>query len=390
MAMTFSSSFGTSVVSESTSFGFYDDDSNFQIDAQKFAVQSTRKLGFPVLQVELFDSQIYSCYEEAISEYGALVNTANTKNFLFSLLGQSTSSNLTHKYPNVTTEFTDRQTEPYLRQAGANVPQTLHSASFILSANQQLYDLRNNLPDIHTGSRIEVHEIWHYAPSSINRALSAWYGGTNDVQLAFTEEFGADFGLIGNSALYSIYPHTFTIQRAQQIELNDRIRRSEFTYHLHDNVCRIFPVPKSVQQGLNVWFTYYIIPLDAVSNDSIDASDNEGVIVDISNVPYSNMNYSQINAIGLQWVRNYAHECVREILGLIRTKFNQIPIPDAEIQLNGEQLINSSQTEKTRLRESLFADLESLNIRKIAQEEAEMAQALQDKYRHAPMPLYCG
>ena len=77
-----------SAASGSTPFGLYDTDSTFQTDAPKFASWCAKRLGYPIMDVELQDQQFYACFEESISEYSAQVNQFNIKDNLLSLQGQ--------------------------------------------------------------------------------------------------------------------------------------------------------------------------------------------------------------------------------------------------------------------------------------------------------------
>ena len=88
-----------SAVSESTPFGLYDNDSTFQSDAPKFASWCAKRLGYPIMAIELQDSQFYACFEESITEYSSQVNQFNIRENLLSLRGQATGSanNVTHK-----------------------------------------------------------------------------------------------------------------------------------------------------------------------------------------------------------------------------------------------------------------------------------------------------
>ena len=86
-----------SAVSGSTPFGFYDNDSEFQTEAPQFATWCARRLGYPIMSVELQDAQFYACLEESVSEYSAQVNQFNIKDNLLNLKGQPTGSNFTHK-----------------------------------------------------------------------------------------------------------------------------------------------------------------------------------------------------------------------------------------------------------------------------------------------------
>ena len=85
------------VISGSTPFGIYDSDSQFQTDGPKVASWCAKRLGYPIVDVELIDLSFYACFEESVSEYSAQVNQFQIKNNLTSLQGQETGSNYTQK-----------------------------------------------------------------------------------------------------------------------------------------------------------------------------------------------------------------------------------------------------------------------------------------------------
>jgi hypothetical protein len=75
-------------ISGSTPFGIYDTDSQFTTDGPKTANWCAKRLGYPIVDVELIDVQFYACFEEAVSEYSAQVNQFNLRNNLDILKGQ--------------------------------------------------------------------------------------------------------------------------------------------------------------------------------------------------------------------------------------------------------------------------------------------------------------
>ena len=87
-----------------TPFGLYDDDPDFQDDHQSLQLVCKR-LGYPIMSIELQDVQFYACLEESISEYSSQVNSFNIRENLIHLQGQPTGSdnNVTHK--RVTSNF---------------------------------------------------------------------------------------------------------------------------------------------------------------------------------------------------------------------------------------------------------------------------------------------
>ncbi len=51
-----------------TPFGFYDNDLQFQVDIDKFAIFASRRLGYPIVEIELQDLNFYAAFEEAINK----------------------------------------------------------------------------------------------------------------------------------------------------------------------------------------------------------------------------------------------------------------------------------------------------------------------------------
>ena len=89
----------SSFTSGDTPWGLYDEDITFSSDVDKFADWCARRLGHPIMSVELQSGSFYACYEESITEYSAQVNQFNIKDNLLHLTGQETgsSNNVTHK-----------------------------------------------------------------------------------------------------------------------------------------------------------------------------------------------------------------------------------------------------------------------------------------------------
>jgi hypothetical protein len=56
--------------SSPTPFGFYDNDSDFKTDANKVANFCSRRLGYPIENVELQDLNFWTAFEEATTVYG--------------------------------------------------------------------------------------------------------------------------------------------------------------------------------------------------------------------------------------------------------------------------------------------------------------------------------
>ena len=68
-----SSSFTTG----STPFGFYDTDPEFTGSIDKVTLWCARRLGYPIVNVELQDINFYAAFEESITEYSNQINQFN-------------------------------------------------------------------------------------------------------------------------------------------------------------------------------------------------------------------------------------------------------------------------------------------------------------------------
>ncbi|HEU5118177.1 MAG TPA: hypothetical protein VFT74_16285, partial [Isosphaeraceae bacterium] len=76
--------------------------------------------------------------------------------------------------------------------------------------------------------------------------------------------------------------------------------------------------------------------------------------------------------------------------GVTRAKFNNIPIPNGDVTLNGPELVADARAQQEQLRSDLKAMLEELTYDKLAAKEAEKAEALQRSIREVPLGIYIG
>ena len=124
-----------------TPFGFYDNDYEFQLEADKIASWCARKLGYPLSDVELQAVNFYTAFEEAVTEYGAQLNTYNIRDNMLNLYGAATGSNLTGKKISSNFGGIIELSEEYGVEAGSGGNVTYYTGSIEMTAGQQIYDL---------------------------------------------------------------------------------------------------------------------------------------------------------------------------------------------------------------------------------------------------------
>ena len=106
----------------------------------------------------------------------------------------------------------------------------------------------------------------------------------------------------------------------------------------------------------------------------------------MGNLPFGNIQYERINSIGRQWIRQYTVALCRETLGLIRSKFGNIPVPGAEVSLNGSDLISQGREDKEKLQTTLREMLDTMTYDKLIEMQALRAENMNKQLKYVPMP----
>lgn len=365
-----------------TPFGFYDNDSVFQSDVLSTAEWAAIRLGFPITDVELNQINFYAAFEEAINEYGAQVNFFQARDNLINLQGFPTSSlNLSGKYVPQTLKGIFKLAKAYGSEVAAGGTQTYYTGSVQVQANKQVYNLITDTR-VETGSlsrdQFTVRKIFHKVKPASIRYNDPSVGSIGD---GLAGEFGwNNYSMPGNYLLMPIY---YDALRMQQIEFNDEIRKSGYSFQLTGNRLRIFPIPNT---SFNLWFSY---TLDAEgTNFDINGNNGSGQISDISNIPYQNITYKYINQIGKQWIRRYMLALVKEMLGYVRSKYSSMPIPDGEVTLNGSDLLSAASSEKEGLLTELKEILDSTSIQAQLERKSAVADAMSKQLSYVPLKIY--
>ena len=374
----------SSFSSGDTPWGFYDADNEFTASADKFANWAAKRLGYPIMSIEMQDVQFYTCFEESVSEYSSQVNQFNIRDNLLSLQGQPTGSNVTHKKVTNTFGRAIQLSEQYGTEATVGGRVDLKKGSITVNSGSQEYDLNALYASVsESGESIEVRKVYYEASPAIVRYFDP-YAGTVAGSYNMMDSFG--WGNMTPAVQFMMMPMYADLLRIQAIEFNDQIRKSAYTFTLQNNKLRIFPKPTA---EYNLYFDYYVRserdnPFKADYSGSVD------VVSDYSNIPYDNMEYKFINDVGKQWIRKYGLALSKELLGMVRSKYGSIPIPNAETTLDGETLRSEAGTEKESLVNELRESLEAVSGKSMLEADKDEAQFLQEKLQKSPLEIYIG
>ena len=370
-----------------TPYSIYDNDASFVSESVDVAKYVSRKLGHPVMQLEFNSSSIYACFEESISDYSQYINNYNVKNWLWDhygttdrVSGSMGTGSVEPMHPRLGMAFA--LSEQYGEAVGVGGSTNMYSGSVTLKDGTQVYDLESDASLEKTGDRLEIQRVFNYGPAAITRFYDPFAGSFD--QRNMLDNFG--MGNVSPAVSFIMRPLHMDISRASQIETNDRIRKSAFSFELINNKLRIFPIPKSSDVGNKVWFQYYIRSEKTANSETHTINK----VSDPSNVPYQFITYSEINAGGRQWIRKMTLALAKELLGIIRSKYASMPLPNGEVSLDGEGLKAEGREEKTTLIEELKEFLESVSLSERARQEQEQADANQAVLAKAPLQIYIG
>ena len=375
-----------------TPFGFYDYDYDFQVDADKVAKYCAQRLGWPIENVELQDVNFYTAFEQAVTVYGNELYAYQVRENMLNIEGLPITTpvlNNTQITPNMGNII--RISEQYGEEAGTGGNTNWYSGSIVLTGSVQDYDLdvwaqQNGI----SGSNLEIQRVFY---QGVPASATYYYGGGIGLGAGWGGFFGALGGVAG--AAYGnnflVTPLSYNVAAIQEMELASDILLSAYSFEIINNKLRIFPCPTDGDTGTHYWFQY-ILKNERLENSLVSGSGDlgAGLITNVSNAPYTNPNYNQINSIGRAWIFDYTLALCKEMLGYVRGKYSTIPIPGAEVTLNSNDLIASATTDKAAMIERLRAYFDETSRRSMLERRAAEADFSQTELNKTPMTIFIG
>ena len=406
-------------VSTAVPFGMYTGSVEFLSGAATQVAFVYKKLGGDVVDIELTPANVYAAYEEAVLEYSYIINLHQSKNVLSDVLGNTTGTfdhrgeleagtlsssldgdSVALKYPRYQFEYARNIADGMISVGGLGGTTPQYSASFTPQTGVQDYDLQNIISaSSATGTndagevvsfsgkvgdnRVIITKVFYKSPRAMWR-FYGYYGG---------------IGVVGNYSTYGQFSDDSTFEiiptwqnKLQAIMYEDSImtRTSNYSYEIINNNLRLYPNPSYWDfGGMNrIWVRFY------VDNNAWDEDDNyrTGVngVNNANTIPFDNIPYKNINAIGKQWIRKYCLALCKEMLGQIRGKFSTLPIPGESVTLNHADLLSQAKEEQTTLKDKLRELLKEMEYTELVKLDGEKANAAVEVLKNSPLPIFVG
>ena len=408
-----------SAVSAAVPFGMYTGSQEFLTGASAQVAYVYKKLGGDVVDIELTPANVYAAYEEAVLEYSYIINLHQSKNMLSDVLGNTTGtfdhlgelesgtlsssldgSKVGLKYPRYQFEYARTVSDGLISAGGmgGTVPQ--YSASFTPTGSVQDYDLQAIVSaSSATGTndagaavpfqgevgdkRIIVTQVFYKSPRAMWR-FYGYYGGIGVVGNYST------YGQFADDSTFEIIPTWQNKLQAMMYEDSIQTRTSNYSYEIINNMLRLYPDPSYWDFGAldRIWIRFYVDD-DAWAEDDDYQSGVNGVN-NANTIPFDNIPYRNINAIGKQWIRKYCLALCKEMLGQIRGKFNTLPIPGDSVTLNHADLLSQAKEEQSQLRDKLRELLKEMEYTELVKLDAEKSTAAAEVLKGSPLPIFVG
>ena len=387
-----------------TPFGFYDNDPTFEKDADKVCTFVTRRLGYPLVEIELQAINIYAAFEEAVTIYGNELYAYKIRENYLTLEGAPTSIDIEESIVTPNMGRIIDYSEQYGAEAGTggNVP--WRKMGVPLSGSVQDYDL--NAVAAQNGfsqsNDIEIMRVFYENRPASALMMNAYDGfgfGLGGTVAAGIDGVGG-LGGFGYGGGYLMMPLNYDMAIMQQIEMNDTVRISNYSFEMHNNVLRVFPVPTSGNHigsagadpnnpsgSAGTMWVEFMLKSDRSSASIVEAYDK---IKMVSGVPYKNPNYDAINSVGRSWIFEMTLAICKEMLGYVRGKYETIPIPNAEITLNQADLISAAREEKEALLASLRAFFDETSREKLLERRTMESNFVMEELDRVPRVIYIG
>lgn len=398
-----------------TPFGRYDSDPKFRKDAKKFTMFAARKLGYPTVSIEISEHDFYAALEESIDEFSRIVSNQNIEDNLEAILGDDADRDLTGRW--VSSQGTGQNIKiaqdygsPIAGGAGGNVE--FHKGFIETEVGRQIYNKseiktrtetsKDQFDFVEVDRNIVVYRVFHKErPSSVfgyygGGALGFGGGVTGGSRGMGFGGYGSggygSNGSLGYGNDYNLKPLYDSALSIQDYELHEKLFLSQYSFEIIGDKIKIYPTPRSMHR---IWveFVYEDEALgvevvgDSTARASVEESINN-VVSDYSDAPYDFLPYRYINAPGKRWIYKYGLEVAKHKLGSVRSKFSDVPSPQDQFQLDGQDLKQEATDRMRTLVDNLNEQLDQISKRERLQRKAENAQNLNEYLSHIPMLIY--
>ena len=365
-------------------------------------------LGAPIRIVQLEDEQLCDLLDVAIGDYAEKVqnwvietqwlNLQNTSQIQF-----QNASELAYAMTVRTMDWSRDFSYWFSREVG--LQQRGH------------YELKKDFFQVERGKQVyiipagrEINRVMYVTPSTTKAAL---YGNLGTLDTGIGGGFG-QYGNMGNGmGITGFYVGSAydTALMSADLKYKNSLLRGDLAYQVTagpegTHLVHLLSVPGSPNMvggiaaddtwGWNkyancyVWYTYYDVA--GGSEDDVEQcrlENKDDIIITPDQVPLDKMRYELMNNPSQQIIRRLLVAEAKILLGIIRGTYSgQVRIPEAEMQMDYNMLLEQGKSEKETVLNELKERLERMTPWNLMEKQSNMNDQLIKVLKNKPLGLY--
>lgn len=365
------------------------------------------KLGAPIRAVQLEDNQLCDLLEVAIGDYAEKVQNFVIESQWLNLMGNKTlltnPSEVAYALTVRTMDWSRDYSYWFSREVGLQ--------------QRGSYELKKDFFQVERGKQVyvipvgrEINKVMYVTPSTTKAAL---YGNLGTLDTGIAGGFG-QYGNMGNGmGITGFYVGSAydTSLMAADLKYKNGLLRGDLAYKVTagpngTHLVHLMSVPGSPNMvggiaaddtwGWNryascyVWYTYYDV--EGASEDDITQcmiDNKDDVLITPDQVPMSKMRFELMNNPTQQTVRQLLVAEAMITLGIIRGTYSgNVKIPEAEMTMDYNMLLELGKTEKEKALTELKERLERMLPWNLMKNQADLQDSLMKVLQNKPLNTF--
>jgi len=364
-------------------------------------------LGAPIRIVQLEDEQLCDLLDVAIGDYAEKVqnwvietqwlNIQNKNTFQF-----QNANELAYAMTIRTMDWSRDYSYWFSREVGLQQrgPYELKKDFFQVERGKQVYVIPAGR---------EINKVMYVTPSTTKAAL---YGNLGTLDTGIGGGFG-QYGNMGNGmGITGFYVGSAydTALMSADLKYKNSLLRGDLAYQVTagpegTHLVHLLSVPGSPNMvggiaaddtwGWNkyancyVWYTYYDVSGSDDAADLCRIENKDDVIITPDEVPLDKMRYELMNNPTQQIIRRLLVAEAKILLGIIRGTYSGVvKIPEAEMQMDYNMLLEQGKSEKETVLNELKERLERMTPWNLMEKQSTMNEQLIKVLKNKPLGLY--
>lgn len=348
--------------------------------------------GYPIRPIQVNDEQLCVLLETAIEDYAEKVQNWMIENQWATLWGKDlTVTDMAFALSVRTMDLSKDYSYWFSKEVGLQQvgPWELKQDFINIEAGKQNY--------IIPAGR-EINKVMYVTPSVTQAAMFANYGGI-DIGFGggYAQLGGGAYGPVGG---FYTAPAADIAYLSTDLTYKNRLLRCDLVYKVTGGpngtkILHLISTPGSKLSfntgglsliGSHVWYNYY----DSNAGDVNDLRNSiQDILLTPDQVPLTKMSYNLLNEPTKVLVRQLLQAKTKELVGIVRGTYSgKVGIPDAELMLDYQMLLNQGREEYDRTMRALEERLTRMNPVTVLENQAKIVDSNNRILNATPMGIY--